>query len=58
MKYAILFWWFLLLGHHAVVVGPFYVQSECEAIQSELPDSARFTTCWNDSNPERPIVRR
>jgi hypothetical protein len=56
MRYAILFWWFLLLGHHPVVVGPFFVQSECEAIQSELPDAARFTTCWDDT--EEPIVRR
>jgi hypothetical protein len=57
MKRAFLFsWWFLLLGHHPVVVGPFFVQSECEAIQGELPDAARFTTCWDDT--EQPIVRR
>jgi len=57
VRYAVLFWWFLLLGNHPVVVGPFYDLGECEEIQNELPDHTTFTPCWSDVG-QRPIVRR
>lgn len=51
MKFYILpFFWFLLLGHTPLVVGPFLELSECNTIRSELPDQTKVTNCWTDSD--------
>lgn len=51
---VLLFWWFLLLGHHPVVVGPFADYQTCGQIQAELPENHEATTsCWSDA-PREP----
>ena len=57
----VLFWWFLLLGRHPLVVGPFATQSQCESIQASVlqdDDRAKATACWADApEPPRRTVR-
>jgi hypothetical protein len=58
----VLFWWFLLLGEHPVVVGPFLTDPQCEGIKTETvaltigDEPYRFTACWNDE--QVPILRK
>ena len=57
-NFALLFWWFLLLGEHPVVVGPFYDVSECDAINAQTSDYASSTSCWSDVFEPKNTLRK
>jgi len=46
----LLFFWFLLLGHSPIVVGPFLHIETCNAIREEVRDNGiKVTSCWADA---------
>jgi hypothetical protein len=55
----VLFWWFLLLGRHPVVVGPLPDAATCDTIAAQaVEDGGKVTSCWSDEQPEpRRTVR-